>query len=57
MIDYWPYFFFPLLIYVVILMYDIALSLKRIAESQRRIAYWTEKFVDTPEENEDANAD
>lgn len=57
MIDYWPYFFFSLLIYVVILMYDIALSLKRIAESQRRTAYWIEKFVDTPEENEDANAD
>lgn len=57
MTNYWPYFFYPLLIYVVILMYDIALSLKRIAESQRRIAYWTEEFVDMPEETEDANAD
>lgn len=57
MIDYWPYFFYPLLIYVVILMYDIAQSLKGIAESQCRIAYWTEEFVDMPEEDEDANAD
>ena len=57
MINYWPYFFLPLLIYMVILVYDIALSLKRIAESQRRIAYWTEEFVDMPEETEDANAD
>lgn len=57
MIDYWPYFFLPLLIYMVILVYDIALSLKRIAESQHRTAYWIEKFVDTPEENENANAD
>lgn len=57
MINYWPYFFYPLLIYVVILMYDISQSLERIAESQRRIAYWTEEFVDMPEEDEDANAD
>lgn len=57
MTEYWPYFLLPLLIYMVILMYDIALSLKRIAESQHRIAYWVEEFVDMPEEDEDANAD
>ena len=57
MTNYWPYFFYPLLIYVVILMYDIAQSLECIAESQHRIAYWTEEFVDMPEEDEDANAD